>query len=48
MRAQQEGAEQLAQLEEFQRLTVGRELRIIELKEEIDYQEVGTHWARRV
>jgi PAS domain S-box-containing protein len=37
MRAQREGAERLAQLEEFQRLTVGRELKMIELKKEIEY-----------
>ncbi|HEY5249768.1 MAG TPA: PAS domain S-box protein, partial [Dermatophilaceae bacterium] len=36
MRAQREGAERLAQLEEFQRLTVGRELKMIELKKEIE------------
>ena len=29
--------ERLAQLEQFQRLTVGRELRMIELKKEIEY-----------
>ena len=37
MRAQREGAERLAELEQFQRLTVGRELKMIELKKEIDY-----------
>jgi hypothetical protein len=37
MRAQGEGAERLAELERFQRLTVGRELKMIELKKEIEY-----------
>jgi PAS domain S-box-containing protein len=37
MQAQKEGTERLAQLEEFQRLTVGRELKMIELKKEIEY-----------
>ena len=37
MRAQREVVERLADLEEFQRLTVGRELRMIELKKEIEY-----------
>jgi PAS domain S-box-containing protein len=37
MRAQREGAERLAELERFQRLTVGRELKMIELKKEIEY-----------
>ena len=36
-RAQREAAERLAELEEFQRLTVGRELKMIELKKEIEY-----------
>ena len=37
VQAQKEGTERLAQLEEFQRLTVGRELKMIELKKEIEY-----------
>jgi PAS domain S-box-containing protein len=37
MQAQREGTERLAQLEQFQRLTVGRELKMIELKKEIEY-----------
>jgi len=37
MRAQREGTERLAELERFQRLTVGRELKMIELKKEIEY-----------
>jgi PAS domain S-box-containing protein len=37
IQAQREGAERLAQLEQFQRLTVGRELKMIELKKEIEY-----------
>jgi len=37
MRAQREVVERLAELEQFQRLTVGRELRMIELKKEIEY-----------
>ena len=37
MRAQREVVARLAELEEFQRLTVGRELKMIELKKEIDY-----------
>jgi hypothetical protein len=44
MRAQRELAEQqasalerLAELERFQRLTVGRELKMIELKKQIEY-----------
>jgi PAS domain S-box-containing protein len=37
MQAQKEVVERLAQLEEFQRLTVGRELKMIELKKEIEY-----------
>ena len=37
MRAQREVVERLAELEEFQRLTVGRELKMIELKKEIEY-----------
>jgi PAS domain S-box-containing protein len=37
MRAQREVVERLAELEQFQRLTVGRELKMIELKKEIDY-----------
>ena len=38
-RAEQQAREQdrLAELERFQRLTVGRELRMIELKKEIEY-----------
>jgi PAS domain S-box-containing protein len=36
-RAQREVVERLAELEEFQRLTVGRELKMIELKKEIEY-----------
>jgi hypothetical protein len=35
--AQRESTERLAQLEEFQALTVGRELKMIELKKEIDH-----------
>jgi PAS domain S-box-containing protein len=35
-RAQREVVERLAELEEFQRLTVGRELKMIELKKEIE------------
>ena len=35
--AETEEQERLAQLEQFQRLTVGRELRMIELKKEIEY-----------
>ena len=37
MRAQREVVERLAELERFQRLTVGRELKMIELKKEIEY-----------
>jgi PAS domain S-box-containing protein len=37
MRAQREVGERLAELEQFQRLTVGRELKMIELKKEIEY-----------
>jgi PAS domain S-box-containing protein len=37
MRAQREAAERLAELEQFRRLTVGRELKMIELKKEIEY-----------
>jgi PAS domain S-box-containing protein len=37
MQAQREGAERLAELERFQRLTVGREVKMIELKKEIEY-----------
>ena len=37
MQAQREGAERLAELERFQRLTVGRELKMIELKKEIEF-----------
>ena len=37
MQAQKEGAERLAELERFQRLTVGRELKMIELKKENEY-----------
>jgi PAS domain S-box-containing protein len=37
MQAQREAAERLDQLEQFQRLTVGRELKMIELKKEIEY-----------
>jgi PAS domain S-box-containing protein len=37
MRSQREVVERLAELEEFQRLTVGRELKMIELKKEIEY-----------
>ena len=36
-RAQREVVERLAELEHFQRLTVGRELKMIELKKEIEY-----------
>ena len=35
--AQREVVERLAELEQFQRLTVGRELKMIELKKEIEY-----------
>jgi PAS domain S-box-containing protein len=34
---QAKGLERLAELEQFQRLTVGRELKMIELKKEIEY-----------
>jgi PAS domain S-box-containing protein len=37
LQAQREGAERLAELEQFQRLAVGRELKMIELKKEIEY-----------
>src|SRR5664280_3059669 len=37
LQAQNEGAERLAELERFQRLTVGRELKMIELKKEIEH-----------
>jgi PAS domain S-box-containing protein len=37
MQAQREGTERLAELEQFQRMTVGRELKMIELKKEIEY-----------
>jgi PAS domain S-box-containing protein len=37
IQAQRQGAERLAELERFQRLTVGRELKMIELKKEIEY-----------
>jgi PAS domain S-box-containing protein len=37
MRAQREVVERLDQLEQFQRLSVGRELKMIELKKEIEY-----------
>ena len=37
VRAQKEVVERLAELERFQRLTVGRELKMIELKKEIEY-----------
>jgi PAS domain S-box-containing protein len=37
MQAQREGTERLAELEQFQRLTVGREVKMIELKKEIEY-----------
>ena len=37
MQAQGEGAERLAELERFQQMTVGRELKMIELKKEIEY-----------
>jgi len=37
MRAQKEVVERLAELERFQKLTVGRELKMIELKKEIEY-----------
>jgi hypothetical protein len=50
VRAQREVAEQhgrelerLAELEAFQRLTVGRELRMIELKKEVEYLEKHGH-----
>ena len=36
-RKQAEEKERLEQLEKFQRLTVGRELKMIELKKEIEY-----------
>jgi PAS domain S-box-containing protein len=36
-RAQREVVERLAELEHFQRMTVGRELKMIELKKEIEY-----------
>jgi PAS domain S-box-containing protein len=36
-RAQKEVVERLAELEQFQRLTVGRELKMVELKKEIEY-----------
>ena len=36
MRAQREVVERLAELEQFQRMTVGRELKMIELKKEIE------------
>ena len=36
MRAQREVVERLTELERFQRLTVGRELKMIELKKEIE------------
>src|SRR5450631_2242331 len=37
MQAQRQGAERLAELERFQQMTVGRELKMIELKKEIEY-----------
>jgi PAS domain S-box-containing protein len=37
LQAQREGAERLAELEQFQRLAVGRELKMIDLKKEIEY-----------
>ena len=37
MRAQRELVERLAELEQFQRMTVGRELKMVELKKEIEY-----------
>jgi len=37
MRAQREVLERLAELERFQRLTVGRERKMIELKKEIEH-----------
>jgi PAS domain S-box-containing protein len=37
MRAQREVVERLAELELFQRMTVGREVKMIELKKEIEY-----------
>jgi len=37
MQAQREVVARLAELERFQRLTVGRELKMIELKKEIEY-----------
>jgi PAS domain S-box-containing protein len=36
-RAQRELVERLAELEQFQRMTVGRELKMVELKKEIEY-----------
>jgi PAS domain S-box-containing protein len=49
MQAQREGTERLAQLEQFQRLTVGRELKMIELKKEIEYlKNLGPPGMRRV
>jgi PAS domain S-box-containing protein len=43
MQAQREATERLDRLERFQRLTVGRELKMIELKKEIEYlKKYGT------
>ena len=39
MRTQREAAERAAELERFQDLTVGRELKMIELKKQIEYLE---------
>ena len=44
---QAEAVEQLAELERFQRLTVGRELKMIELKKEIEQLRSLVHRDRR-
>jgi PAS domain S-box-containing protein len=46
MQAQREVVERLDELEQFQRLTVGRELKMIELKEEIEYLKKSSHPER--